>query len=545
VGSDRSHASERATLVPSETPGGAEDAPWHATPLTPLAFLERAATCFAERTAVVDGGLTLNYRELAERARRLAAALARLGIAPGERVATLCLNSHVMLELYNGVPLAEAVLVPMNTRLAVAELAQIVEHSGARLIVSTEELAERAASVCEQTGLPLLVAGRGGDYEGALANAEPSGAQIRDEHAVLAINYTSGSTGRPKGVLYSHRGAYLQALAMLHHARLELESTYLWTLPMFHCNGWCFTWAVTAAGATHRCLRQIDAAEIWTTICEAPVTHLSAAPTVLLMIAEAADRLPAHRRRHWLEVSTGGSPPPPALLARLRKLKMRVTHLYGLTETYGPCVVNQWQPEWSALGPAEQARLNARQGIGNVVTASIEVVDKRGATVPADGATLGEIVIRGNNVMLGYYRDEQSTRDVFAGGVLHTGDVGVRYPDGYVELRDRAKDVIITGGENVASIEVEQALAAHPAVYEAAVVACPDATWGEVPVAFVTLRDEAEAVADAAVESELIEFVRSRLARFKAPKRIVFGPLPKTSTGKVQKHLLRARLRGH
>jgi fatty-acyl-CoA synthase len=335
--------------------------------------------------------------------------------------------------------------------------------------------------------------------------------------------------------MYHHRGAYLQALAMALHLGLTGDSVYLWTLPMFHCNGWCFPWAVTATGGVHLCLPKVDAGEIWRHMRESGVSHLCAAPTVLTMTIWHPDAGKAPRR---VRIATGGAPPTPALLERLAQLDMDITHLYGLTETFGPAVLCEWRSEWSLLPIAEQAKLKARQGVGNAISERLRVVDADGADVPADGATMGEIAIRGNNVMLGYYRDEEATHKAAPDGWFRTGDLGVMCADGYVMLRDRAKDIIISGGENISSIEVEEALATHAAVLEAAVVAAPDEKWGEVPVAFVTLKESA-----AASEAELIEHVRARLARFKAPKRVIFGPLPKTATGKVQKKGLRDRLR--
>jgi len=508
------------------------------TPLTPIFFLDRAADVFAHRTAIRDGTRHFTYGEFGERAHRLAGLLCRAGIQLGDRVAALCVNSHVMLELHNGAPMAGAVLVPMNIRLSVAEMVPIVENSGARLLIATQELAAAAHSVAERTGIRLIVAGdTSSEYEQLLGAAPVEPAAPIDELTLISINYTSGSTGRPKGVMCTHRGAYLQALAMAYHAGLGLDSAYLWTLPMFHCNGWCFTWAVTAAGAVHICRREIDPSTIWPELCGGDVTHLCAAPTVLTMLAEAADERPGRRPPRTIRVFTGGAPPTPPLLARLTRLNLEVTHLYGSTETYGPAVINQWQPDWSDEPDAERARLNARQGIGNVVTQSVRIVDAEGRDVPADGATLGEIVIRGNNVTPGYYGDEEATRAAHFGEWFRTGDLGVRFPDGYIELRDRAKDIIITGGENVASVEVERALADHPSVLEAAVVGRADDVWGEIPVAFVALKAGARAT-----ESELIDFVRTRIAHFKAPKQIRFEELPKTSTGKIQKHLLRERL---
>jgi fatty-acyl-CoA synthase len=508
-------------------------------PLSPTSFLHRAAAVFAGKTAILDGDRSFTYGEFGDRARRLAGLLVEVGIQPGDRVAALCVNSHVMLELHNGVPMAGAVLVPLNIRLSVAEMAEIIKGSGARLLVASQELDETAQSLSACTGIRLILAGsRTSEYEQLLEVSQVRAVGSTDEESLLAINYTSGSTGRPKGVMYSHRGAYLQALAMAYHARLGLDSLYLWTLPMYHCDGWCFTWAVTAAGSTHVCQRHIDASEIWLKICNCGITHLSGAPTLLSMIAEAASSMPEQKPERQVLVQIGGAPPSPVLLARLAKFNMKVTHLYGLTETYGPAVVNEWQPAWSEKSIPEQARLNARQGIGNVVTQAVSVFDSEGREVPADGQTIGEIVIRGNNVMMGYYRDEEATAAAHINGWFRTGDLGVRYPDGYIELRDRAKDIIITGGENVSSVEIERVLVEHPAVLEAAVVSRADDHWGEVPVAFVTLR-----LGMSASQAELIDFVRSRIAHFKAPSEIRFEELPKTSTGKVQKHDLRARLK--
>jgi fatty-acyl-CoA synthase len=508
-------------------------------PLSPTSFLHRAGVVFAGRTAILDGERRFTYREFWERSRCLAGFLREAGIQPGDRVAALCVNGHEMLELHNGVPMAGAVLVPINIRLAVGEIVQIIQESGARLLIATQELAEPAQNVSNLAGTRLILAGpRTSEYEKLLEVSQPHSVDLTDENSLLAINYTSGSTGRPKGAMYSHRGAYLQSLAMAYHARLGLDSKYLWTLPMFHCNGWCFTWAVTAAGGTHVCQRRVDPAEIWRNIRDRGVSHLSGAPTLFSMIAEAANVTPGYKPERQIHVQVGGAPPSPALIARLAALNMKVTHLYGLTETYGPAIVNEWQPEWSEKTIAEQTRLNARQGIGNVATEAVSVLDVEGREVPADGETIGEIVIRGNNVMLGYYQNEEATAAAHINGWFRTGDLGVRHPDGYIELRDRAKDIIITGGENVSSVEIERALAEHPAVLEAAVVGRADDHWGEVPVAFVTLRSGMSAS-----KEELIEFVRGRIAHFKAPSDIRFEELPKTSTGKIRKHDLRARLK--
>ena len=505
-------------------------------PLTPAAFLQRSASVFPGRTAVVDGSRQWTYSEFARRCAALRGALAALGVGERDRVAALCANSHVMLEIHHAVPAHGAVLVPVNTRLAADEMSFIVEHSGAGLLLATAEFAEVARTVAARTGVRLVVAGGEPDEYEALLAAAPAGAGPvdLDERGLLAINYTSGTTGRPKGVMYHHRGAYLQALAMCYHARLGPDARYLWTLPMFHCDGWCFTWAVTAAGGTHVCLRSIDVGEIWRRLDTGGITHLSAAPTVLTMIAEGAPAAAAPGRS--VHVDTGGAPPSPSLLARLDRLGLRVTHLYGLTETFGPIVINEWQAHWDDLPPGEQARLRARQGVGNIAAMPLRVLDPEGKDVPADGGTIGELAVKGNDVMLGYYRDEAATRAVTTGdGWLLTGDLGVLHPDGYVEIRDRRKDIIISGGENIASVEVEQALDSHPEVLESAVVGVPDARWGEVPVAFVRTRSGA-----ALDPADLAAHVRGRLAGFKTPREFIFTDLPKTSTGKIQKNVLRA-----
>ena len=506
-------------------------------PLTPTAFLTRAGAVYANRIAVVDGGLRYTYAQFLERALRLGGALKALGVSSGDRVAVLAPNTHVLLEAHYGVPFAGAVLVALNPRLTAADLTGIVRHAGASVLVYDGDFEAVAAEIGHALGTASRCIRAGGDdeYEAMLDAASPYRCAIADERGLLAINYTSGTTGSPKGVMYHHRGAYLQALAMALHMRLDASGVFLWTLPMFHCNGWCFTWAVTAAGATHVCERKVEPARVWRHLRESGVTHFNAAPTVLVMLAwhEAAQAL--DRR---IAVGTGGAPPTPALLARLASLGMDVTHLYGLTETFGPAVICDWHPEWNAKGADEQARFKARQGVGNVVSQALRVVDSRGADVAADGSTLGEIAVRGNNVMLGYYRDDEATQRAAPDGWFRTGDLAVMHADGYIEIRDRAKDIIVSGGENIASIEVERVLAAHPDVIEAAVVAGPDALWGEVPVAFVTLKPGARAT-----EQDVIDHARATLAHFKAPKRVVFGDLPKNATGKIQKFVLRERAR--
>ena len=507
-------------------------------PLTPSAFLRRAAHVFPDRVGVIQGDLRFTYGEFLERALKLAGALKALGVTPGDRVAELAGNTHVMLAAHYAVPFAGAVLVALNTRITPADIAYIAGHAGATVLLYDHEYAAAAAQVGDLVGARLRLVRCGGDsdeLEPMIAAAAPHRHRITDERSLLALNYTSGTTARPKGAMYHHRGAYLQALAMAMHMGLTSDSVYLWTLPMFHCNGWCFPWAVTAMGGVHLCLPKVEPAAIWRHLRESGVSHFCAAPTVLTMTIwdPGASKLPRPVR-----IGTGGAPPTPALLERLAELGMDITHLYGLTETYGPSVICDWRSEWNALPIPEQARLKSRQGVNNVIGQPIRIVDDAGADVPRDGETMGEIAIRGNNVMLGYYNDEETTRQSCPDGWFRTGDLGVMYDDGYIELRDRAKDIIISGGENISSVEIEHALTSHDAVLEVAVVAAPDEKWGEVPVAFVTLKEGATAT-----DAELIDHVRKQLARFKAPKRVIFGPLPKTATGKVQKKELRDRLR--
>ena len=505
--------------------------------LTPTAFLRRSAMVFADKTAVIDGDARFTYAQLHERCVRLAGALRATGVQTGDRVAVLAPNSHVLLEAHYGVPFAGAVLVALNTRLTPADLSYIIAHSDAGILIYDAEFETTAHAIAAATTrkLQLIRAGGEDQYETFLADAVPCVEVVTDERSLLSINYTSGTTGQPKGVMYHHRGAYLQALAMAMHSALSESSVFLWTLPMFHCNGWCFTWAVTAAGGTHLCLRKVDPARIWQHLQTDGVTQFNAAPTILIMLAWHER---AHKLDHNINVSTGGAPPTPALLARMAELNLHMTHLYGLTETFGPAVLCEWRKDWNEWPAAQQAQIKARQGVGNVVAESLRVVDAQGADVAKDGATLGEIALRGNNVMLGYYRDDEATRKAAPDGWFRTGDLAVMHADGYIEIRDRAKDIIISGGENIASVEVERALSAHPAVLEAAVVAAPDEKWGEVPVAFVTLKPGQSVDAEA-----LIAYAREHLAHFKAPKHVVFGDLPKNATGKIQKFVLRDQAR--
>lgn len=498
-------------------------------PLTPTALLTRSAAVYPERTAIVDDDRQFSYAELLDRTQRLAGALQALGLGPGDRVAVLAPNRHQMLEAHYGVPFASGVLVTLNVRLSAAEIAYILDHSGARFLIFSPDLKTLAEAALSQASVKPVTLMCGPEYEEALRSAKPYQANVADEHAALAINYTSGTTGRPKGVVYTHRGAYLQSLAMAYHSRMTGQSVYLWTLPMFHCNGWCFTWAVTGAGARHVCLPRAEESAIWAAIEQQGVTHLCAAPTVLssIVFSERAQAVPV-----W--VATGGAPPSPSLLGRARELRFDVTHLYGMTETYGPIVINDWHPEWDSLPEQVRNKLNARQGVGNIVAQQVRVVDQDGTEITPDGTTLGEIAVRGNNVMAGYFRDEVATAAAIPDGWLRTGDLAVRYPDGYIEIRDRAKDLIISGGENISSVEVEQALAEHPAVLEAAVVPMPHPRWGERPAAVVTLRPGMRAA-----EDELRAHLAARLAGFKIPDLFRFADLPKTATGKIKKFLLK------
>jgi fatty-acyl-CoA synthase len=507
--------------------------------LSPLAYLERAAQAFGDRTALVDGSTRWTYRQFRERVHRQATALRGIGFRSGERVAVLAPNSPMLLEAHFGVPLAGGVLVPINTRLAPAEISYILRHAGARVLLLDDELEASAAPIradCPDLQHVILASEYEQFLHGGSEEASPPPLP-RGEDTPICILYTSGTTGQPKGVVYTHRGAYLNALSVAFELRMGPDSVYLWVLPMFHCSGWSLTWGVVAAGATSVNLRKVDPPRVWDLIEREGVTHLCAAPTVVIGLANDPSARPQSPRRGGpIRLATGGAPPSPTTIAQMSALGVEVIHLYGLTETYGPSLACAWWPEWHALPVEEQAAIKARQGVPPVAVAGARVVDEHMRDVPADGRTMGEVVIRSNTVMAGYYQDPEATARAFRGGWFHTGDLGVLHADGYVELRDRAKDVVISGGENISTIEVEQALLRHDAVLEAAVVGIPDPKWGEVPKAFVTLKPGGQAT-----EAELIEFCKRHLARFKAPKAIEFGELPKTSTGKIQKFVLRAR----
>ncbi len=514
-------------------------------PLSPVVLLARTLRVFPGREAVVSGDERWTYARFGEEVGRMAGALRRAGVAPGDRVAVLAPNTPWHLVAHFAMPLLGAPLVSINTRLASQEIGYILRHSGAKVLLVDPELAPRIDDV--RADLPALervveipdgfVAARPGE-EAYVAFAEgaevlPIEPTVTDELAVLSINYTSGTTGMPKGVMYTHRGGTLNVLGQIGAMKLDRESVFLWTLPMFHCNGWCMPWAVTAAGGRHVCLRKIDPPETLKLLEAEKVTHFNGAPTVLLMLAgdpAAADQ----RFDPPIHVCTGGAPPSPTLLERMEAIGFRIQHLYGLTETYGPHVICELQSEWEGLTIPARAEKMARQGVPYPHTAHLRVVDGVMNDVPADGQTMGEVVMRGNNLMRGYYADPEATARAFEGGWFHSGDVGVMHADGYVELKDRSKDIIVSGGENISTIEVEHAIVKHPAVQEVAVVSTPHEKWGEVPKAFVALKP-----GTTATEAEIIAFTRERLAPFKCPKAVEFGELPKTATGKIQKFKLR------
>lgn len=518
--------------------------------LTPQSFLDRSAYVFREKEAVVYGRQRLTYPELAARVNRLASALRGWGLRKGDRVAFLCPNIPPLLEAHFGVPLAGGVLVALNTRLGTNEIRTILNHAGARILVVDTELSHLIAPIRDELKTVEAIVNivdeeadapgeqlPGSDYETFLAQGQPEPVEswLEDENEVISINYTSGTTGDPKGVMYTYRGAYLNALGEALELGMDSRSTYLWTLPMFHCNGWCFTWGVVAVGGTQVCLRKFDPAQAITLVMSESVSHFCGAPTVLIMLVNDP-AIKTLQLRRPLHIATAAAPPSPTILQTMEGLGVKISHLYGLTETYGPHTICEWQTPWDALPAEERARLKARQGVPYIHAAELRVVDEAMHDVPADGATMGEVVMRGNNVMKGYFNNPEATVKAFRGGWFHSGDVAVMHPDGYIELRDRAKDIIISGGENISTIEIEQTIYKHPAVLEVAVIAIPHEKWGEVPKAFVTLKPDA-----IASEEEIIAFCRERIARFKCPKAVEFGLLPKTSTGKIQKFRLREK----
>lgn len=518
------------------------------TSLTPLSFIERTARVFPDRTAVVHGETQRSWTETYQRCIKLASALNRRGINKGDTVAMMLPNVPASLEAHFGVPMCGAVLNALNIRLDAKTIAFILDHGEAEVLLTDKEFApviNEALSLCEAKPLVIDVddalAPDGEllgeiEYEAFLAegNASYDWQYPENEWDAISLNYTSGTTGNPKGVVYHHRGAALNSLGNITAWAMPQRPKYLWTLPMFHCNGWCFPWTVTALAGTHICLRRTEPGPIYQSIIDHQVTHMCGAPIVMGMLVNASSQeqktLP-----HSVKILTAGAAPPSAILEQIETLGFDVTHAYGLTECYGPGVVSEWHPEWDELPTAEKAAKKARQGVPYLVMQDLTVMDPETMQkTPADAQTMGEVFMRGNNLMKGYLKNETATEKAFLGGWFHTGDLGVMHPDGYIELKDRSKDIIISGGENISTIEVEGVLYQHPAVAEAAVVAKPDEKWGETPCAFVALKEEAESS-----EEELIQFCRDNLAHFKCPKKIVFTELPKTATGKIQKFILR------
>ncbi|PWR22645.1 acyl-CoA synthetase [Zavarzinia aquatilis] len=520
-------------------------------PLSPIGFLERAAAIYPRRTAIIHGDLTISYAEAYARARRLASALAARGIGLGDTVSVMAPNIPPVLDAHFGVPMTGAVLNTLNIRLDAANIAFTLDHAETKVLITDREFSHVIKQALAMASVkPIVIdiddplyTGKGErlgeiEYDDFIAGGDPDFAWEgpADEWQAISLNYTSGTTGNPKGVVYHHRGAYLNAVDNIVSAGMTGSSVYLWTLPMFHCNGWCFTWSLAVVGGTHVCLRRVEAGAIFSSIEKYKVTHLCGAPIVMGMLinasAEAKRPLPGK-----VELFTAAAPPPAAVIAAMEASGFKITHLYGLTETYGPSTLCAWNEEWDALPADEQAALKARQGVKSPLLAGLEVMDPVSMTpVPRDGLSMGEVMFRGNLVMKGYLKNKAASDEAFAGGWFHSGDLGVMHPDGYIQLRDRSKDIIISGGENISTIEVEDVLYKHPKILEAAVVARPDEKWGETPCAFIFLK-----AGETMTEEEVIAFCKANLAGYKVPRTIVFEELPKTSTGKVQKFILRDR----
>ena len=533
---------------------GLDKNPANYQPLTPLTFLDRAAKVFPDHTAIVHGNARTTYRDFYARARRLGAALAKRGIGKGDTVSVMLSNTPAMLECHYGVPMTKAVLNTLNTRLDAQIIAFTLDHAETKVLITDREFSKtvkEALALCK--GKPLVIDyddpeyPQDGEmlgemeYEALLAEGDPGYAwhMPDDEWDAISLNYTSGTTGNPKGVVYHHRGAALLAQGNVLTGSMPKHATYLWTLPMFHCNGWCFPWTISIVGGTHVCLRWVRPKPMWDAFADQQITHLCGAPIVMATILNAAEGDKRQLDR-TVEFFTAAAPPPEAVLAAMAENGFNVTHLYGLTETYGPAVVNEWKEEWNALeGPARAAK-KARQGVRYVPLEGLSVRNPETMEeVPYDGETLGEVMFRGNVVMKGYLKNKAASDEAFAGGWFHSGDLGVMHPDGYVQLKDRSKDIIISGGENISSIEVEDVLYKHPAIAACAVVAKPDDKWGEAPCAFIELREGMSVT-----EDEIIEYCRQNLAHYKAPRIVIFADIPKTSTGKIQKYVLRDRAKG-
>jgi len=528
--------------------------PANHVPLTPVDFVVRSAIAHPDRLAWIYGDRRATYRQMLARCRRFASALGKLGVAPGEAVAIMAQNGPAILEAHFAVPIAGAVLNALNFRLDAHSISFMLGHSATRVILVDREFTETVTkALAEHAGEITVIAiddpatdndtGFGDmTYEEFLETGDPDARfdAVKDEWQAIALNYTSGTTGNPKGVVYHHRGAFLNAIANGMMLGFSDRTVNLWTLPMFHCNGWCHAWGVTAFAGTHVLLRKVDPAEVFRQIPEHGVTNMAGAPIVLSMILNAPDQV-KRSFPQTVTLATGGAAPPSAVIAGMEKLGFRIVHLYGLTETYGPALISAWQDDWPSMSSDDLAQAMSRQGLRHQMVGGYMVADPETMEpVPADGETMGEIMLHGNTVMKGYLMNPAATDDALKGGWFHTGDLGVVHPDGYVQVKDRSKDIIISGGENISSIEVEDVLYKHPAIMEAAVVARDDPKWGESPCAFVTLRPGADGT-DAA---EIVAFCRDRMAHFKAPKTIVYGPLPKTATGKIQKFTLRERANG-
>ena len=530
---------------------GLDQNPANYQPLTPLTFLERAALVFPKHTAIIHGKLRRDYAGLYARCCQFASVLDRAGLGPGDTVSVMLLNTPAMIEAHYGVPMAGAVLHSLNTRLDAATIAFQLDHAEAKIVIADVALLPRMREALEMAeGTPRLIVYDDAEYDGPKSAYEETEyeAFIADgdvdflwkmpanEWDAISINYTSGTTGDPKGVVYHHRGAYLLAQGNALTASMKKQAIYLWTLPMFHCNGWCFPWTISALSGTHVCLRDVRADDIWEAILEHRVSHMCGAPIVMSMVVSGKPE--DAKLDYEVEFFTAAAPPPEAVLAAMKDAGFNVTHLYGLTETYGPSVVNDWDPNWDTLDNGEQAALKARQGVRYLALEGLDIVDPQSLVpVPRDGASIGEVVMRGNVVMKGYFKNAASTERAFAGGWFHSGDLGVVHPDGYIQLKDRSKDIIISGGENISSIEVEDALYKHPVVDAVAVVAMPHEKWGETPCAFIECVNGKSTTSD-----ELREWCRQNLAGFKVPSEFRFEPIPKTSTGKVQKFALRQRI---
>jgi fatty-acyl-CoA synthase len=522
--------------------------------LTPLSFLARTAAVYPGKTAVIHGDQRYTYAELDGRCRRLASALARRGVGQGDTVAIMAPNVPAILEAHFGVPMTGAVLNCLNTRLDAPTIAFCLKHGEAKILITDSDYADVVEAALKMLDRPIAVIDvddplatarrRLGEitYEEFVAQGDPAyePAPLADEWSAISLGYTSGTTGNPKGVVCHHRGAHLTSLGNVMAVGLDRHSVYLWTLPMFHCNGWTFPWAVTAVAGTHVCLRKVEPAAIYAAIKREGVTHLCGAPIVMNMLANAPEEVKTKFDR-VVKIATGGAAPPTAVILAMERNGFSVMHVYGLTECYGPGLVCAWHDEWNALPTEQRARLNARQGVNYVTLEGAMVGDPQTMQeTPRDGQTMGEIFLAGNTIMMGYLKNPPASEAAFKGGWFHTGDLAVRHPDGYIEIKDRSKDIIISGGENISSIEVEEVLYRHPKVLEAAVVARPDEKWGEHPCAFVTPRTDAGEV----TAEEIITFCRANMAKFKAPRTVIFGPLPKTSTGKIQKFVLREQAKG-